>query len=501
MSRILALALAFAALAPTAAFAGDPRIASYPDPVLAVQLSSLAREGAGGKSVPGVAVYDLDAKAWLFEHEADRAFNPASVTKVVTTSTALKQLGSGFTFKTHLYTTGRIVDGVLQGDLVVKGEGDPSLTVERLWRIASLVRVAGVHEIAGNLLVDDTYFDTVRTGIGYEDFDEERAYTAPLGATSATWNTVNVVVRPGSRLGAAADVVLDPPTGFVKLVSRAITGTPGSRRRIKATIENRVVTVSGSIPLGGEEKDYYRPIDDPPAYFGTLLSEYLAEDGILIHGKIATAPAPAGATLLFDYESEPLGVIVRDLNKYSNNFTAEQILKALGAEKYGAPGSTEKGLAAEQEFLGSIGIDPKSSVIQNGSGLTRDTKLSPRLFVKALTADYDDFQVRGDFVASLGIAGEDGTMRHRMLGTSAQGALRAKTGTVDDSSCIAGYARAPNGHTLAFAFLVNGTAGRTRRAIALQDRLGAVLTSWNGGATAAKPTPPPTLLANPESPH
>lgn len=501
VSRLFSLAF-IAALAPSLALAGDAKFASLPDPALATQLSAAARQGAGGKSIAGVAVYDLDLRQWLFEQEADRGFNPASVTKVVTTSTALKQLGSGFTFKTHLYTTGRIVDGVLQGDLIVKGEGDPSLTVERLWRIASLVRVAGVHEIAGNLLVDDTYFDTVRTGIGYEDFDEDRAYTAPLGATSATWNTVNVVVRPGSRAGAPADVVLDPPTGFVKLVAKAVTGKPGTRRRIKAAIENRVVTVTGSIPLGGEEKDYYRPVDDPPAYFGTLLSEYLAEDGILIHGKVSTAPTPAGAALLFDYESEPLGVIVRDLNKFSNNFTAEQILKALGAAKYGAPGTTEKGLNAEKEFLSSLGVDPKSYVIQNGSGLTRDNRLSPRLFVKALTADYDDFQVRGDFVASLGIAGEDGTMRHRMLGTSAQGALRAKTGTVDDSSCIAGYAHAANGHTLAFAILVNGTAGRTRRAIALQDRLGALLTSWNGAAiAAAKPSPSPTLLANPETSH
>ena len=108
----------------------------FPDPVLGAQLSALAREGAGKGSITGVAVYDVDAKTWLFEQEADRAFNPASVTKVVTTSTALRVLGSGYTFKTHVLQTGRIVDGVLQGDLVVKGEGDPTLTVERLWRIA-----------------------------------------------------------------------------------------------------------------------------------------------------------------------------------------------------------------------------------------------------------------------------------------------------------------------------------------------------------------------------
>ncbi len=476
----------------------------FPDPVLGAQLSALAREGAGKGSITGVAVYDVDAKTWLFEQEADRAFNPASVTKVVTTSTALRVLGSGYTFKTHVLQTGRIVDGVLQGDLVVKGEGDPTLTVERLWRIASLVRVAGVHEISGNLLVDDTYFDTVRTGIGYEDFDDDRAYTAPLGATSATWNTVDVVVRAGAKPGLPAEVVLDPPTAYVRLVTRAVTGAAGTRRRVKVAIENRVITVTGSMPLGAPEKNYYRPIDDPPAYFGTLLSEYLAEDGILIHGKVQTAAAPPSAQLLFDFDSEPLGVIVRDLNKFSNNFTAELLLKAVGAAKYGPPGTTDKGLAAEKEFLQGLGIDPKSFTIQNGSGLTRDNKISPRLFVKVLIADHDDFQVRGDFLASLGIAGEDGTMRHRMVGTAADGNLRAKTGTVDNSSCIAGYARAANGHLLAFSILMNGTEGRARRAVLMQDRIGTVLCGWNGAPTAAKtavPVPAPTLLANPESPR
>lgn len=509
---------AHATTAQAPARAAPPRAAApaWPDPALAKSLAALAREGTSRREVTGIAVFDLETNAWLYDHEGDRAFNPASVTKVVTTSTALRLLGSGYTFKTHLLRAGALTDGVLHGDLVVKGEGDPSITVERLWRIASLLRVAGVKEILGNIVVDDSYFDAERTGVGYEDFDDDRAYTAPLGAVSATWNTVMVAVRPGPRPGAPAEVVLDPPTGYVTLVAKAKTGRAGTRRRVKVTIDDhRVVTVTGSYPLGAPEKDYYRPIDDPPSYFGTLLSEYLAAGGVITHGKVKVGLAPASAEPLFDFESEPLGVIVRDLNKFSNNFTAEQILKAVGAARYGAPGSTAKGLAAEKEFLDSLGVPPSSYTIQNGSGLTRDNRISPKLFAKVLAADWDDFQVRGDFIASLGIAGEDGTLRHRMIGTAAQGALRGKTGTVDDSSCIAGYVRAANGHTLAYAILMNGTMGRTHHAVWTQDRIGATLASWNGSgaapaapdeavAAAALPTPhaaaAPDLTGDPADP-
>jgi D-alanyl-D-alanine carboxypeptidase/D-alanyl-D-alanine-endopeptidase (penicillin-binding protein 4) len=463
-----------------------------PDPAFASSIQKIATEAWKADIDAGIMIKDLDTGEVLFEHNADRSYNPASVTKILTTAAALQALGPGYKFETKVSRAGRLEGGVLKGDLVIRGDGDPSLTLERMWRIASLVKVAGVSEVTGDIVIDDSYFDRVREGSGYDDFDDNRAYTAPVGAVSATWNTVAVAIRPGAKPGAALDVALDPPTSYVTLVNKGTTGAAGTRRRVSVAVDDakKTLTVSGSMPLYHAEKFYYRPIDDPPRYFATLLKEYMAKGGIRAGENAAV---PANPTSLFTFESEPLGVIVRDLNKFSNNFTAEQILKAFGAWRYGAPGNTQKGLDAVAEYLDKNGVPKGSVVMRNGSGLARDNKVSPRTFLAALSAAYDDFEVRGDFVASMGIAGEDGTLAHRMIGTPAEGNVRAKTGTVDGSTCVAGYARAANGHTLAFAILMNGVGGKVRRAVSLQDRVGAAMATWSGktDASAALPSKPP----------
>lgn len=477
------LAIASVSLQPSTA----PAASSDP---LSGALQKLATEAWKADIDAGIQVKDLDTGEVLFEHNADKSYNPASVTKVLTTAAALDAFGPGYKFTTHVSRAGKLDAGVLKGDLVIRGDGDPSLTLERMWRIASLVKVAGVSEVTGDIVVDDSYFDREREGSGYDDFDDNRAYTAPVGAVSATWNTVAVAVRPGAKAGAPLDVALDPATGYVTLANKGRTGAAGERRRVAVTVNHakKTITVEGMMPLYHAEKFYYRPIEDPPRYFATLLKEYMAKEGVVVRGGIRTgenAAVPANSTPLFDFASEPLGVIVRDLNKFSNNFTAEQILKSLGAWRYGAPGTAQKGLDAVGEFLEKNGVAKGSWTIRNGSGLARDNKVSPRTFVQALSAAYDDFEVRGDFVASMGIAGEDGTLAHRMIGTPAEGNIRAKTGTVDGSTCIAGYARAANGHTLAFAILMNGVGGKVRRAVGIQDRLGSALASWPGHTDAS----------------
>ena len=479
--------------------AASPALAAtVADPALAAALQKIAGEAWKSNIEAGVMVVDLDGGTTLFEHNADKSFNPASVTKVITTAAAVDALGPGYKFKTRVSRAGRVEGGVLKGDLVVRGEGDPSLTLERMWRIASLVRVAGVTEVTGDIVVDDGYFDLDRVGSGYDDFDENQAYTAPIGAVSATWNTVAVAVRPGAKAGAPLDVALDPQTSYVTLIAKGTTSPAGQRRRLGVVIDNqkKTLTLTGTMPIGHPEKVYYRPIDDPPRYFAHLLKEYLAKEGVAVRGGIRSGPnaaVPANPTPLFDFESDPLGVIVRDLNKFSNNFTAEQLLKALGAHRFGAPGTAQKGLDAIGEFLEKNGVPKGSWQIRNGSGLARDNRVSPRAFVNVLAAAYSDFEVRGDYVASMGIAGEDGTLAHRMLGTAAEGNVRAKTGTVDGSTCVAGYARAANGHTLAFAILMNGVSGKVRRAVSMQDRIGATLAAWQGvPSVVSAPTPPPT---------
>ncbi len=200
---------------------------------------------------------------------------------------------------------------------------------------------------------------------------------------------------------------------------------------------------------------FYRNIVNPALYAGHMVKSFMQQRGMGVDGTVIEGKVPSGAKQLVEFESLPLWQVIWGMNKFSNNFVADQILKKVGAEVWGAPGTRQKGVTALEDSLEDIGVTRKSYVIQDGSGLTRQTRVTARQMVSVLTNAYRDFSISSEFIASLGIAGEDGTLRNRLPTAMNRGFVRAKTGTLDGVTALAGFVQTVDGEMVAFSIILN----------------------------------------------
>jgi D-alanyl-D-alanine carboxypeptidase/D-alanyl-D-alanine-endopeptidase (penicillin-binding protein 4) len=406
----------------------------------------------------GILVVEIESGKVLYARNEGGLFNPASNVKLFTTAAALALLGPEYRWKTVVYSDVPVTGGELKGDLYLKGFGDPTLVVEDLWRVGTELWSGGLRKVSGNLVVDDSFFDEVRLGPGFDQKQEDLPFRAPNGALSLNYNAVGVHVLPGPSDGAPARVVIDPQTPYFAVTNEART-VAGSRTNLtvesKDGAEKTDILVKGRIRVGEEPQVQLRRVGHPDLYTAHAFRELLAKRGIKIAGAITRGTVPATAKALTAHYSQPLGVAVRDVNKRSNNFMAEQILKTLGAETGGRPGTWPKGLDAVAAFLERLGIARGDYKMTNGSGLYDTNRFTPSQLVALLRTAYKDFRFAADFIGSLGLAGADGTVGHRMEGGLAERMVRAKTGSLAGVSCLAGYAGAPGHAPLAFAIFMN----------------------------------------------
>jgi D-alanyl-D-alanine carboxypeptidase/D-alanyl-D-alanine-endopeptidase (penicillin-binding protein 4) len=443
--------------------------------------AALADPGLAGAKI-GIAVADVDSGKTLYARNDAGLFNPASNVKLFTTAAALAVLGPEYRWKTVAYAESPIASGELKGRLYLKGHGDPTLVVEDLWRITADLYSGGLRKIDGDLAVDDSFFDDVRVGPGFDQKNEDLPFRAPNGALSLNYNAVAVHVFPGAEETAPARVIVDPQTPYFTVVNDARTVTGGRTFltvEAKETADHTEIQVRGHIRLGDPGQTLLRRVAHPDLYAAYAFRELLGRRGIKLAGGVVRATVPATARPLTAHYSQPLGVVVRDVNKRSNNFMAEQILKTLGAETGGRPGTWQKGLEAVAGFLDRLGIPRDKYKMTNGSGLYASNLFSPTQLVTLLRLAYKDFRFAADFIGSLALAGADGTIGHRMEGGLAERYVRAKTGTLAGVSCLAGYAGAPGHAPLAFAILMNDVADpSTLRARKAQDQIAEVLVTY-----------------------
>ncbi len=423
----------------------------------------------------GIKFYSLDRREILFQHRQNDLFVPASNAKLITAAVALKELGPDFRFKTELYTLGKIQNRVLMGDLYIKGFGDPKLVTEQMWLLTSDLKNLSIDKVKGDLIADDSYFDSVRRVKTWKKNFGAEPYNAPLGALSFNFNTVKVLATAGKNAGDKVKIIVEPDSDYIKLVNRAVTRGRGRRYHL---VVNRAgkddsdeVKIKGSLRKGTNLAKYYLNISFPAIYTAKTFKSFLSKVGVFINGQTKVGVVPAKARLLVKHKSEPLAVILRGLNKFSNNFVAEQLIKTIGAVKERSPGTTEKGLKFVKKYLKHLGFSEKDYKLNDGSGLSRTNKLSTNILVATLEDVYDNWEIYPEFISSLAVIGQEGSVKKRYLRHSRKGTVRVKTGTLDSVSALSGYFQTLDGERIAFSIIMNDLKCQAWAAQKIQDKL------------------------------
>ncbi len=437
--------------------APQPTIAA--DEALRRRLSALAAQ-AGGRV--GIHVHDLSADRPLYDRAGDTRLNPASNHKLLTAIASVELLGADYTFETRVERDG--------DTLYLVGEGDPSLQARDLYDLVTELIAENDLDNVRQLVVDDSAFTGVQVGPGYREEDEGASYQAPSGALSLAFNTVEVTVAPGP-FGEAATVSVNPPSAAVTVVGRVHTGRG---RPLRVTSERGPggmtrIRVSGSLAAGHTPQTIRRRVGDPGLFTAGAFASILAERSGRAPLPIVRGRSPEGATVVASRSSQPLHAVLASALKYSNNFTTEQVLRTLGWRASATPGSWENGAAAIRSLWAALGNAPEDLTFENGSGLSRAGRITPRSLVRLLALTRRPGSSAAQLVPALASPGGEGTLRLRL--TQAGDRVRAKTGTIGGVSALSGLVTSEAGdRTLAFSILINGRQdlAASRR---LQDRL------------------------------
>jgi D-alanyl-D-alanine carboxypeptidase/D-alanyl-D-alanine-endopeptidase (penicillin-binding protein 4) len=455
---VLALALLF--------LPALPHAAPLPEPV--AQALRVANIPANSVSL---FVQETGASRPLLAHRAREPMTPASTMKLVTTYAALELLGPAFTWETALYADTAPQDGVLNGNLYLQGSGDPGLTLERFWLLLRDLRMAGLREIRGDLVLDGSRFNTNGGDPGAFDGDTHRPYNALPEAVLLNFKSTRFRLLPEPD-GRGVRVLADPAPPQLRIVNqlRIVDGECNSwRNGISVTVSNLeddggrlAVAFSGAFPADCPEQAWHLALFDNTAYVDALFRQLWEESGGILHGAARRGKTPPGAHLLASQESRPLAEQVRDINKFSNNLMARQLLLTLGN------GSEEGGAQAVAEWLAARQWVFPELVVENGSGLSRRERISAGNLGRMLLAAWRS-PVMAEFVSSLPVVAVDGTMKKRLRERAVAGHAHIKTGSLKDVRAIAGYVRDTQGRVWALVFFVNHA--RAAAAQGAQDAL------------------------------
>lgn len=429
----------------------------------------------------GVMVISLSRGDTLFESNADAMMQPASTMKMYTSVLALDEFGPEHRFTTSALRDGQVgPDGVLQGNLYLRGGGDPSLS-PRFWgtlnpmdSLARLVVNAGVRRITGNVIGDATAFDSQLVPDGWLSRYLGAAYAARVSALSLNENLVWVVVQPN---GKTADVSLEPATTAIPVHStvRVSRGRGGHISAVRQS--DGSIVVRGWIGASAAPLRYSLVVDDPAMFTTGALRAALEKAGVVVNGNVVLGTTPPRATEVASLESPPLAGIITEMNRESINLFAELLFRdAAHASDSNQVGSVQTGLATLRQLMADkFHARPQDVQVSDGSGLSVLDRVTPRSMVELLSFAHQS-PWGATFHASLPLEGESGTLRHRARQTPARGNLHAKTGTTNTVASLGGYVTAKDGEILAFSFIYNGT-DRWNAKLAM-DQMGATLAEF-----------------------
>ena len=447
--------------------------------------------GATGLRGTHIGVFAVDTRtgATLYAHAVDDAFAPASTLKLLVGSAALEKLGPNYRFTTSAYATGPVTGGVLQGRLVVRGGGDPTLTRRDLVTLAPVVAQT-VRHIRDGVAADESRYDDrpYPAGWVWDDFGED--YAPVVSSLTIDGNVRDFVVRPGSAVGSPVRLMLDDRTfatpsevcrdGPFDIAVRAKTAPASSPSTLDVEhIPGRCASIVGVIPLGSGPQTVALADNTPALQAVQRLTTALQAAGVEVPLPAAGAEralaerdgiGATGATLLWSHQSKPLAELLGpDFWIPSDNLFAELLLKELGFATAGTPGSTEKGVAYERMWLQTIGLDPATTTLADGSGLSQYDRITPRDLIAILQHDWNGPN-RGLVLDSLPVGGARGTIEG-VTGTPAAGRVFAKTGSMSHVRGLAGYLTTQRHGAVTFAFMVDDWLGEYAALAALRARV------------------------------
>ncbi|MDH5622033.1 MAG: D-alanyl-D-alanine carboxypeptidase/D-alanyl-D-alanine-endopeptidase [Gammaproteobacteria bacterium] len=405
-----------------------------------------------------IVVADLESGATILEWRGNEPRNPASTIKLLTTLVALDVLGPAYRWRTDVFAMGELKDGRLDGDLVIKGYGDPYLVTERVWQLLRNIRQAGVKEITGDLLIDDSWFDVGDYDPGAFDRQPLRAYNVAPNALLMNFKVVRYWFEPDLANGAV-DVRMDPALENLRVENRlglANSSCRGYQRGITITANPAVdeVTFSGRFPSGCKQYAMDRTALSHNEFVYGLFNSLWRESGGVFDGGWRNMVVAEDAEPLLSFSSLPLTEMIARVNKHSNNVMARQLLYTLGAETSGAPGTEASGRAAISSWLEKNGLASTNISLANGAGLSRETRTTAADMARMLRFAWRQ-PYMPEYLASMSLSGLDGTLRHRFTRGQLVGKAHMKTGSMDHVAAIAGYLQARSGRRYVVVALQN----------------------------------------------
>ena len=439
-------------------FAFVPATSSYADVNHKKILSFISKNTSSQRKI-GIMVRSADTGRTIFRYNSKKEFIPASNNKILSSIAALSLLGKNFRFKTNFYLGGGIHSGVGHGGLYVKGFGDPTIDIERIREIAGRIKALGITAIEGGIHLDGSYFDDVHYGEGWDPEWFGKSFCPPVTAISFNYNSAKIKISASRVQGAPVTVRTDPAEFPFPIRSKVSASLKRSGVRAEYNERNEL-KISGYVSSRKKAETLELSVPDPFFYFGAVLKRVLEEEGIEVNGPIDRGRVPRWTGKIFTHYSEPLGTIIHEYNKESVNIIGESIVKVIGAKFLSTPGSWKSGTYIIENHLRRIGLNGNFSMA-DGSGLSRLNMVSAEDITHALAKAYEDPDISEEFIASLPVAGVDGTLKKRFR--NLKGKVYAKTGYLEGARSLSGYVFGKNGRVYVFSIISNGMGARVKK--------------------------------------
>lgn len=424
-----------------------------------------------GPAKIGIVIKSAETGRIYYERDAHHYFQPASVQKLFTVSSALINLGPDYRFATSLYATGAIRRNILQGDIVVQFSGDPSLTVYDLKQLVSKLHAMGITRITGNVIINDSAYNNIPYPAGWMWSDLTYDFAAPLNSIIINRNLFSFRIIPSRILGQKPQIIPDLPLGAARFYNEATTTRYNCPMSVTSNEYNQYV-VHGCVPRFAHSVERSTPIRNMPVYAKSLVRQLLARDGISIGGFVLMGSTPMDAQLVNQHFSAPLNVLIVHLLKKSDNLYADTLLKKMGQYFSRSKGSWQNGVEAMFPVLENrAGINPRHIRLVDGAGLSRYNAISPSDISRLLSFIHHTPVLRKNIVPALPIAGVDGTLAFRMAPLARGERCHAKTGSMTGVSSLAGFIKTDHYGELLFVIMINDVPANRFPYIVLENNI------------------------------